>query len=74
MKNQPFAQDPVERTEKFILEKGLLDRDALQQIRAEIAKQVDEAVATAQQEEAPHPREEDWRATSTDTLIDNPSA
>src|SRR5205807_6204624 len=74
MKNQPFAQDPVERTEKFILEKGLLDRDALQQMRAEIAKQVDEAVATAQQEEAPHPREEDWRATSTDTLIDNPSA
>src|SRR5438046_6547358 len=38
MKNQPFAQDPVERTEKFILEKGLLDRDALKQMRAEIAK------------------------------------
>src|SRR5437870_5474298 len=39
MKNQPFAQDPVARTEKFILENGLLDRDALQQMRAEIAKQ-----------------------------------
>ena len=74
MKGQPFAQDPIARTEKFILENGLLERDALQQMRAEIAKQVDEAVATAQQEDPPHPREEDWRAVSTERLIDNPSA
>jgi len=70
MKNQPFAQDPVARTEKFILENGLLDANALKQMRAEIAKQVDEAVATAQQEDPPHPREEDWRSMSTDQLID----
>src|SRR5205823_6067193 len=74
MKGQPFAQDPVARTEKFILEQGLLDRDALQQMRVEIVKQVDEAVATAQQEDAPQPREEDWRPMSTNVLIDNPSA
>ena len=73
MKSQPFAQDPVARTEKFILEHGLLDANALQQMRAEIAKQVDEAVATAQQEDTPHAREEDWRSMSTDKLIDNPS-
>src|SRR5437764_1894787 len=73
MKGQPFAQDPVARTEKFILDNGLLDHDALQKMRADIAKQVDDAVATAQQEEAPHAREEDWRAVSTDTLLDNPS-
>src|SRR6201993_3074850 len=72
MKGQPFAQDPVARTENFILEHGLLDRDALQQMRAEIAKQVDEAVATAQQEGPPHAREEDWRALSTPELIDKP--
>ncbi len=72
MKNQPFAQDPVARTEKFILENGLLDRDALQQMRAEIAKQVDEAVATAQQEDPPHAREEDWLSMSTQELIDKP--
>ena len=74
MKGQPFAQDPVARTEKFILENGLLDADELKQMRAEIAKQVDEAVATAQQEDAPQPREEDWRGLSTEHLIDNPSA
>src|SRR5437868_11915057 len=53
MKGQPFAEDPVTRTEKFILEKGLLEADVLKQTRAEIAKQVDEAVATAQQEDPP---------------------
>ncbi|HWY41164.1 MAG TPA: thiamine pyrophosphate-dependent dehydrogenase E1 component subunit alpha [Chthoniobacterales bacterium] len=72
MKNQPFAQDPVAQTEKFILDKGLLDRDALKQMRAEIAKEVDEAIATAQQEDAPHPREEDWVALSTRDLVDQP--
>src|SRR6201993_851983 len=54
MKGQPFGQDPIQRTENFILEHGLLDRDALQQMRVELAKQVDEAVATAQQEGPPH--------------------
>src|SRR5437764_7465695 len=73
MKGQPFTQDPLARTEKFILENGLLDRDALQQMRAEIAKQVDEAVTTAQQEDAPEAGDEYWRAMSTDGLIDNPS-
>src|SRR5215831_3517280 len=70
MKSQPFAQDPVARTEKFILEHGLLDANALQQMRAEIAKQVEDAVATAQQEDPPHPCEEEWRAMSTQELID----
>ena len=73
MKGQPFAQDPVTRTEKFILEQALLDSDGLKQMRAEIAKEVDEAVATAQQEDMPQAREEDWRSMSTDRLIDNPS-
>ena len=72
MKNQPFAQDPVRRTEKFILENGLLDRDALQQLRTDTAQQIDEAVATAQLEDAPQAREEDWRALSTAELIDRP--
>src|SRR5437763_4395818 len=66
MKGQPFAQDPIARTEKFILENGLLDAEPLKQMRAEIAKQVDEAVAIAQQEDPPHPREEDWRSMSTE--------
>ena len=73
MKNKPFAQDPVQRTEKFILEKGLMDAKQLQQLRADIAREVDQAVATAQQEETPHAAEEDWAALSTRELLDNPS-
>jgi pyruvate dehydrogenase E1 component alpha subunit/2-oxoisovalerate dehydrogenase E1 component alpha subunit len=74
MKGQPFAQDPVPRTERFILDNGLMTRDELQQLRSEVAKQVDDAVATAQQEDAPQAHEEDWRPMSTNVLIDNPSA
>ena len=70
MKKEPFAQDPVQRTEKFILEQGLLDAAAVTKMRAEIAKEVDEAVATAQQEDAPAGSEEDWSALSTRDLKD----
>src|ERR1700736_6228896 len=68
MKNEPFAQDPVPRTEKFILEQNLLDAAAITKMRAEIAAQVDEAVSTAQQEDAPVGSEEDWCAISTRAL------
>jgi TPP-dependent pyruvate/acetoin dehydrogenase alpha subunit len=60
------------RTEKFILENELLDLDGLKQMRTEIAREVDEAIATAQQEDAPQPREEDWVAVSTSDLVDQP--
>ena len=72
MKKEPFARDPVERTEKFILEQRLLDHAALQKMRAEIVAEVNEAVATAQQEDAPVGSEEDWAALSTRELIDRP--
>lgn len=72
MKSQPFAQDPVARTEKFVLDNGLLNEDALKNMRSEIAREVDEAVATAQQEDPPQPREEDWRSMSTQQLLDRP--
>jgi acetoin:2,6-dichlorophenolindophenol oxidoreductase subunit alpha len=70
IKREPFARDVVQVTEKFILEQGLLERDALQQMRAEIAREIDEAVATAQQEDAPHAHDEDWSALSTRELQD----
>ena len=73
MRNEPFAQDALLRTEQIILEQKLMDRDALQQMRAEIAREVDEAVSQAQQEDPPHASEEDWAALSTRELIDKAS-
>jgi pyruvate dehydrogenase E1 component alpha subunit/2-oxoisovalerate dehydrogenase E1 component alpha subunit len=70
IKREPFAQDVLVRTEKFLVDQELLDRDTLQQMRAEIAAEVDEAVSTAQQEEAPHASEEDWCGLSTRSLMD----
>jgi pyruvate dehydrogenase E1 component alpha subunit/2-oxoisovalerate dehydrogenase E1 component alpha subunit len=70
IKREPFAQDALQRAEKMILEEELLDREGLQQMRAEIAAEVDEAVSTAQQEDAPHGSEEDWCAVSTRELAD----
>ncbi|MEP6603816.1 MAG: thiamine pyrophosphate-dependent dehydrogenase E1 component subunit alpha [Spartobacteria bacterium] len=70
MKNEPFAQDSLQRTEKFIIEQAMLDQDALQKMRAEIAAQVDEAVSTAQQEDAPVGSDEDWCAVSTREMAD----
>ena len=53
IKLEPFAQDSLQRAEQLILERKLLNREGLQQMRAEIAAEVDEAVSTAQQEDAP---------------------
>jgi pyruvate dehydrogenase E1 component alpha subunit/2-oxoisovalerate dehydrogenase E1 component alpha subunit len=73
IKREPFAQDALQRAEKFIVAEGFRDREALQQMRAEIAAEVDEAVATAQQEDPPQASEEDWCAVSTRGLVDQPT-
>jgi TPP-dependent pyruvate/acetoin dehydrogenase alpha subunit len=57
----------------LILEQELLDREGLQQLRAELASKVDEAVATAQQEDAPVGSEEDWCAVSRREFVDQPA-
>src|SRR5881392_1958907 len=51
IRKEPFAQDALQRTERFIFEQELLDRESLRQMRAELAAEVDEAVAIAQQED-----------------------
>src|SRR5438270_2648681 len=71
IRREPFAQDALQRTEQFILEQELLDREGLQQMRAELAAEVDDAVAIAQQEDEPVGIEEDWCAISTRALGDH---
>jgi len=70
LRDEPFAQDSLQRAEQLIIEQDLLGRDGLPQMRAEIAAQVDEALAIAQQEDAPVGSEEDWCAISTRELAD----
>src|SRR5205807_7647217 len=40
IKRESFAQDALQRTEQFILEHELLDREGLQQMRAELAAEI----------------------------------
>src|SRR5213082_4056828 len=70
IKREPFAQDVLQKTEKFILDEGLLDRDALKQMRSEIAAEVENAFSAAQSEPVPSGDDEDWSAISRRDLVD----
>jgi acetoin:2,6-dichlorophenolindophenol oxidoreductase subunit alpha len=70
IKREAFAQDPLIRTEQLILEERLADKETLQKWRAEAVAKVEEAVVTAQQEEAPVGTREDWSAVSSRGLVD----
>jgi acetoin:2,6-dichlorophenolindophenol oxidoreductase subunit alpha len=72
IKRQPFAQDCVKLAEKKIVDLGLVDAATLQSWKDDARKQVDDAMATAQQEAAPEGAKEDWCAISTRELIDRP--
>lgn len=70
IRREAFAQDALQRSEQFLVDEDLLDQDGLKKMRAEIAAEVDEAIATAQQEDAPAASEEDWCAISARGLVD----
>jgi len=70
IKRQPFAQDCVKLAEKNIVHLQLVDAATLQSWKDDAKKQVDEAIAIAQQEAAPEGDKEDWRAISTSELLD----
>jgi TPP-dependent pyruvate/acetoin dehydrogenase alpha subunit len=70
IRKEPFAKDCLQCAEKFIKENELADSATLQLWREEAAREVDEAVATAQSEAAPNGDEEDWCAVSTRELRD----
>lgn len=70
VRKEPFAQDCLERAETFIKEHKLVDAARLQTWREEAAREVDEAMATAQKEAAPTGENEDWCALSMRELVD----
>jgi len=72
IKRQPFARDCLRLAEKKIVDLALADAATLKSWKEDAAKQIDEAVATAQQEPAPDGAKEDWSAISTRELLDQP--
>lgn len=69
-RNELYARDALQRAEQLIMGDALASRETVQQWRAEIVAQVDAAIATAQQEDAPVASEEDWCAVATRELVD----
>src|SRR5467141_1374546 len=72
MKRQPFAQDCLKLAEKKVVDLEMADAATLKSWREDAARQVDEAIATAQKEEAADAEREDWCAISTRELVDRP--
>src|SRR3954454_24906138 len=70
IRKEAFAQDSLQLAERLIIEPELADRETVQQWRADIAAEVDEAIATAQQEDAPIASQEDWCAMATREMVD----
>jgi acetoin:2,6-dichlorophenolindophenol oxidoreductase subunit alpha len=71
IRGEPFAQDCLARAQAFIQQHALADAPILQSWREEAAREVDEAIATAQSEAVPNADEEDWCAILTRKLCDN---
>ncbi len=72
IRKEPFAQDCLKCAEASIHQLGLADEATVQGWREDAARQVDEAVATAQREAGPKGDEEDWCAVSMRDLADQP--
>ena len=70
LKRTKTGADCLKLAEQHILDERLATAEELQEWRARVVQQVEEAVATAQREPAPDPDAEDWCALSTRHLAD----
>ena len=70
MRGESYARDSVKVAEELIVEQKLMTAEELQQLREEIAAEVNEAVNTAQSDPTPRASEDDWRAMARLDLVD----
>ncbi len=68
LRRSPLGHDCLEVATAAALERGLLDREALQTIRSEATDRVQSAVNQAQKEDKPDPFAESWASLSTPHL------
>ena len=70
MRGESYARDSVKVAEELIIEQKLMTADEMQQLREEIAAEVNDAVNTAQSDPTPRASEDDWRAMARLDLVD----
>ncbi len=68
--NSPLSRDCLKVAEELLFREKILDAVTLATWRSQIIHEIEDAVATAQREPAPDPFAEDWRALSSENLIE----
>lgn len=74
LKSLPLGRDCLQVAEETLLEERWTDEQTVADWRAELSRQVEEAVAQAQLEPAPDPFREEWRALATARLAEGISS
>ncbi len=65
-----YGRDCIEAATEMLRERSILNAEELQSLENEVQKEVEQVVSQAQGEEPPSPIADDWRAISTDSLVE----
>lgn len=72
LREMPFGRDCLPVAEEQLVRQGFATAEELESWRREAQETVEATVARVQQEPAPDPLEEDWRALATGHLVEAP--
>ena len=70
VKQSAVGRDCLRFAEDTLVKHGWADTAAIERLRAEVAQQVEETLATVQRETPPDPYREEWAAISTGALLE----
>jgi TPP-dependent pyruvate/acetoin dehydrogenase alpha subunit len=70
LKNSPMGRDCIKVAEDYLLQQTWADAAAIQQIRADAAQKIDDALTIVQREPTPDPFRENWCALASRHLSD----
>lgn len=70
LKLSATGRDCLKVSEEYLLRKDWADRQTIELWRSEVIQKVEEAVATVQREPVPDPYTEEWRALSSQHLLE----
>lgn len=70
LRKSPLGRDCLKIAEESLLKRSWINAETIAAWRQEAVRQVEEAVATVQREPAPNPFDEDWRAISSEHLVE----
>ena len=68
LKNSPLGRDCLKAAEEYLLQQKWADASALATMRAEVVRDIEEAVDQVRREPAPDPFAEEWKAIASDHL------